>query len=392
VLAPGTDAGGARRLAERLASLGLRDHRHLGGRRPVGCTRSGPLRVRGRGQRRLCADRARRPLGAGPPPPSGPAGQTPAGGCGASDEGTSPAPPRLRRRRARSAHSRRWPRPRTRKRNPNGCSRRGAGRRGDGGRGDRAGEALGESARAARIRAGREHRELGRAEAPDHVRQPSRRFDRLHISPEARPACCWAATGSGGSMSSAITTQASAPCSRNACDPKFARAAGKPLPVVESGHGIEQPFASGPVGVKLGVNVRTDLEEDLIRVVRRRDALPRAGAQRGQPPARGWPHRGSSRESGCCSKRADRRGASGTTRRPHVGSSASTRITSGSVVRARSRHAGRALLEDGVSAALEQAPEPSASLPGRRPPGSTSGNPPCGIRSVMRPFRPTACA
>src|SRR2546426_6919318 len=37
--------------------------------------------------------------------------------------------------------------------------------------------------------------------------------------PRLVPPCCWAEAGSAGSMSSASTTQASGPCSRNACDP-----------------------------------------------------------------------------------------------------------------------------------------------------------------------------
>src|SRR5439155_966108 len=72
------------------------------------------------------------------------------------------------------------------------------------------------------------------------------------------------------------------------------------------------------------------------------------------------------------------------------GSSASTRITSGSVVRARSRACWP---ERSWRTAY---PPPSSRLLSQRvaswpsPASSTSGNPPCGIRSVMRPLPPSA--
>ena len=64
---------------------------------------------------------------------------------------------------------------------------------------------------------------------------------------------------------------------------QLARAACEPLSVVKPGRGVEQPLGSGPVGVELGVHVGADLKEDLVRVVRRRDALPSTGTQRGKP-------------------------------------------------------------------------------------------------------------
>ena len=64
---------------------------------------------------------------------------------------------------------------------------------------------------------------------------------------------------------------------------EFARAAGESLPVVESRAGIEQPLRPGAIRIELGAHVGAELEENLVGVVRRRDAIPRAGAQRGEP-------------------------------------------------------------------------------------------------------------
>src|SRR5207247_1739687 len=53
--------------------------------------------------------------------------------------------------------------------------------------GYRAGEPFREPAGPFRVRTGGEHRELGRAEAADHIRQPRGRFDRLHGAAQVHP-------------------------------------------------------------------------------------------------------------------------------------------------------------------------------------------------------------
>ena len=59
-------------------------------------------------------------------------------------------------------------------------------------------------------------------------------------------------------------------------------AARESLAVVEPGGGIEEPFGTCAIGVELGMYVRADLEQDLVRVMWRRDALPRPRPKRGQ--------------------------------------------------------------------------------------------------------------
>ena len=70
---------------------------------------------------------------------------------------------------------------------------------------------------------------------------------------------------------------------------ELARTASESLPVVESRGGIEQPLRPGAIRIELGAHVGAEFEQNLVGVVRRRDAIPRAGAQGGEPlgPA-GW--------------------------------------------------------------------------------------------------------
>ncbi len=144
---------------------------------------------------------------------------------------------------------------------------------------------------------------------------------------------------------------------------QLTRSAREPLPVVESRRDVEQPVRSGPVRVELGVHVGTDLEQDLIRIVRGRDAFPGAGAQGGQSLcARG---RVSDRQKNRRAARDARIGA----KRPaqldtlHVGqlSVYENHIGLGGAGAVERMLAGP-LLEDGVSTALEQAPEPARRL------------------------------
>src|SRR2546426_10892074 len=64
---------------------------------------------------------------------------------------------------------------------------------------------------------------------------------------------------------------------------ELAGAACETLTVVEPRHRVQQSFGACPVGVELGTHVGTDLQQDFIRLVWRGDALPRAGAERGDP-------------------------------------------------------------------------------------------------------------
>src|SRR5207245_4692664 len=122
---------------------------------------------------------------------------------------------------------------------------RGAAGWGDRRWGDRAREPFREPAGPFRVRTGGEHRELGRAEAADHIRQPRGRFDRLHGAAQVHPTRWLDVEREHDAGEWTVLPER--------LRSELPRAAGKPLPVVEPGHGIEQAPGAGSVRVELGL-------------------------------------------------------------------------------------------------------------------------------------------
>ena len=141
--------------------------------------------------------------------------------------------------------------------------------------------------------------------------------------------------------------------------PELARATGESLSVVQPGDGVEQPLGPRAIRIELGAHVGPELEENLIGVVRRRDAFPRAGAQRGEPlgPAGGLTH---GEQDRCAARNPRVRAERATQIGPrHVGE---LRIDDDEVrlgtARAFEHVLSRTLLEHGITAALQQTLQP----------------------------------
>ena len=108
------------------------------------------------------------------------------------------------------------------------------------------------------------------------------------------------------------------------------------------------------------MHVRANLEEDLVRVVRRRDALPSTGTQRGKPlRARGSlaDHQENWRAAGDARIGPERAAQLNARHVGHLGVHKDHVWLGGA--RALEGMLTRALLEDGVPATLQQAPEPA---------------------------------